>query len=247
MTSNGLFVWSAGSGSWSGSEPTETRKPKVPPTTLAMVKSHAGKIDGAKIAPASYMRLAESIGLVSPATEDIKVQMVIAGLGLTILDFSRVDDYLYEQSLKLSDQHKHWVWEPARQADAETLSKTSAPWHLSSTMGYIYNQQYKLPIPADAVQVMSKVKAEMPDAIFMVSNFEVLPKYKPDPFLAVTTPKLLEAEKIYIVYQWDEPGFFNTNMGYPTTGATAQVATKPVGDYLSWMSPMAIGLWFVRV
>ena len=44
----------------------------------------------------------------------------------------------------------------------------------------------------------------MPEAMLIVSDYETV---KPDPFLAVTTPALLAAGKIWIVAVWDEPNF----------------------------------------
>lgn len=72
-------------------------------------------------------------------------------------------------------------------------------------MGWVSaNSQYARRIPERVIGTIAKILEREPDAVLLVSDFEVA---KPDPFLAITTTKLLEAGKVWIVEQWDEPAW----------------------------------------
>ncbi len=206
-SSGGSFLVSDGSGhlvSWAGVNDgtAETRSAKTPGITLHEVKSKAHKIPVSEIPTAAYMRSAKSIGLDSPAIAEAKLAEIIVNHGFAIYDYANVDNYLYHEALKQGTQMR-WVWKPLRDADMKPAAQEA--WSTWDGMGRISaNSIYARAIPERVLGKVECLLTEMPDAIFMVSDYEV---QRPDPFLAVTTPKMLSAHRIFIVDQWDEPGF----------------------------------------
>jgi hypothetical protein len=81
-------------------------------------------------------------------------------------------------------------------------------------MGFISPNEYAQSVPYRVLGEMKVLMEAVPEALFLISDYEAI---KPDPFLAVTTEKLLGAGKIWIVSQWDEPGF-----GVAEDGAVAR-------------------------
>lgn len=199
--SNMTWLWSAGGGRIFTALPAaETRKPKSPLMTIAMVRSGAHTLTQDELAPAAYLKLAKSVGLESAATDEARVLSAIAELNLPVYNFERVDEYLYEQALKHGAKVR-WVWKPMRDTDAKAVADVS--W-VESKSGFIYGAQYQNKIPENVIERVALVLTKLPDAAFLVSDYEVV---KPDPFLAVTTKKLAAEGKVWIIAQWDNPGF----------------------------------------
>ena len=176
----------------------EGRKPDARGPSLIQVKQSAARLTAAQLAPANYIALARSVGVDGPA-EEAAILDAIHEADLSVYDFDKVDGYLYRQAL--TGTAVHWVWKPLRDKDVKPVAQ--APWSQTG-VGIVYAKLYTRKVPMSVLTEMKAVLATMPDAMFLVSDYEVI---KPDPFLAVTTPKLLAAGKIWIVDQWDEPGF----------------------------------------
>jgi hypothetical protein len=201
LTAGGTLT-ADGTWHWNG-VPTETRSKKTPSYTIAQVRNAAYRVRSSDLAPAAYISLAKSIHLSSAATDEARMLDVIAAQDLKIFDFKKVDSYLYHQALEMGTNVR-WVWKPMREDDQKASERSS--WQ-TSEIGFVYPTLYTRKIPVRILETVAKVLKEMPDAIFMVSDFEVI---KPDPFLAVTTQKLLEAHKLWIIANWDEPGYVDT-------------------------------------
>ena len=179
----------------------ETRKDDGHGPTLAMVHKAAHAVDSSRMAPLQYVSMARSIGAVVQADE-AELLAAIHEANLETYDFTMVDNYLYRQALKQGAEMR-WVWKPVAEKDVEPLTKANT-WRVEPNVGIVFPKTYSQKIPFRALVEMGLVLDKMPDAIFLVSDYEVV---KPDPFLAVTTLKLLVANKVWIVDQWDEPTF----------------------------------------
>ncbi len=121
---------------------------------------------------------------------------------LTVYDFHQVDEYLWRQASRMKSNTR-WVWKPLREKDSHLMVDIGLRGQTESA-GYLLSDLYARRVPMKVLADMKAIMEKMPDAVFLVSDFEVI---KPDPFLAVTTQKLLQAGKLWIIDQWDEPGF----------------------------------------
>lgn len=198
---------SAGWVACGGGPPYENRKDDGKGPTLVQVKSAAKKLTAEQLPPAEYITIAKSVGLDGPIIEQAKILDLIDDIGLHVYDFRRVDDYLYRQALR-QGTNVRWVWKPIRKRDNEAISNQLLVGR--DGVGMVYPKTYAQPLPVSALKLMKQIECEMADVVFLVSDYEVV---KPDPFLAITTKSLLDAGKIWIVYQWDEPNF---NDGVPS-------------------------------
>jgi hypothetical protein len=192
-TATGALV-SCGSGAtfnehWPG---LETRKDNGRGITLAALKTSGHTVS---LAPAGYIQAAKQIGL---EPEEAEILQAINDAGLRVYDFKKVDDYLYREALKQSTRTR-WVWKPMREADLKNV------WNdCKDTTGCVYATQYDKEVPLRAIADAKRILDCAPAALFLISDYETV---KPDPFLAVTTKRLLSQGKIWIIDQWDEPGF----------------------------------------
>lgn len=202
------YITSDGTNYWYPGVPAETRKPHVPMLTIAAVRDASRSLSHAELAPTEYLTLAKSVGLTSAATDEARVLDVIDQIGLKVYDFGKVDEYLYGHALKQGAQ-AHWVWKPMREADLKEVQESGASLRVTKE-GLVYPKQYSHKIPERVLLDVCNLLETMPDAVLLVSDYEVI---KPDPFLAITTKKLLNEGKVWIVEQWDEPGF--TEKGQP--------------------------------
>lgn len=203
MVSNGL-TWGTGSTLFVNAVPLETRKLKTTLPTIADVKLSAKLVSNSELAPAQYLKLAKAVSLESAATDEAQVLDAIHIHGFKLFDYDRVDDFLYNQALHMK-ANTRWVWKPAREKDLKAVNDSgAATWSTQSGMGFVYPQAYAQKVPARILEDMACLIAEIPDAIFLVSDFAVI---KPDPFIAVTTPRLLKENRIFIFGQWGEPTF----------------------------------------
>jgi hypothetical protein len=182
--------------------PFETRKRIPAAPTIASLHQAALRFTRADLAPAGYLKLAHDLGV---PTDEASILEAIEHNQLEVFDYQRVDAYLYNQALKEGAKVR-WVWKPARQMDEKKLiSHTGASLGGDiQNVGYLYGKVYTKRVPMQVMATMKAVLDCVPDALFLISDFEVP---KPDPFLAVTTPPLLEDGKIWIVQVWNEPGF----------------------------------------
>ncbi len=167
-----------------------------PPIMLAAVRSSAKPIR-ASLAPVAYLELARSINLDSAATDEIRLTEAILHQGLTVYDAHLVDEYLTDKAEAIS-VNTRWVWKALRKVDEPERGAQD----LNGIM--VLSTVYRHPVPATALAKVKELLDEMPDASFFVSDYETV---KPDPFLIVTTKRLMEAGKGFIIDQWDEPGF----------------------------------------
>lgn len=219
IVSNGIIdfpttmTWSAGGSVWNcanaqgftiscgGGPSFETRKDDGKGPTLLQVKYSAKALALRDLPPTEYVALAKSVGVDGPVIEQAKMLEAIHALDLHVYDWHKVDDYLYRKALR-QGTNVRWVWKPVSSKDTKALSDISTL--TKEGVGMIYAKTYDRPLPVRILKHMKEIECEMPDALFLVSDYEVV---KPDPFLAITTKSLIEAGKIWIVDQWDEPGF----------------------------------------
>jgi hypothetical protein len=189
---------------------TRTLDDKGP--TLTQVDYSAVELKDAELAPTAYLKLAKEVKLDSAPVDEAQMLQTIHDHHFRVYDFDKVDNYLYRQALKMGTRVR-WVWKPAREADLKQVQSAG----YSNTKGIVYGKLYAQRIPGRILEDLRCVLAEMPEAIMLVSDFEAV---KPDPFLAITTPKLLAEGKLWIVDRWDEPGFEDGG----------KVGGKPAGD-----------------
>jgi hypothetical protein len=173
--------------------------------TLAQVKSGARLILNTSLAPPEYTKLAQSIEMTPSASADeADLERTIHDIGIKVYDYHQVDEYLWRLALRQKSPSE-WVWKGLRSKDADAVHALTERTH--STSGTVASQQYGRKVPLAAMQTVADVLAKVgPDTkpMFLVSDYETL---RPDPFLAVTTLRLLDAGKIWIIAVWDEPGF----------------------------------------
>lgn len=190
----------------------ETRKDDGKGPTLAQVKYSALPVSEKSLAPANYLAVAKSIGLdPSAPSDEAQLLSTLRQHGFRVYDFTKVDNYLYRQALRQSARTR-WVWKPARAADLKVAQSSSSRYYLKPGLGVVFPAQYAKRIPIEALTDMKCVLDSLKEAAFFISDYEVV---HPDPFLAVTTPRLLEEGKIWIIDQWDEPGFQEKPVSVP--------------------------------
>lgn len=196
-------------GASSAQWPISTRTFIGPMPSLQQIRLEAKPIPVASLAPAAYLKLAMKINLESATTDEIRMLDAIYGLNLKTYDFSKVDDYMYRKAVE-SRSPTRWVWKPMRESDKSKTDKAIglATWRrpakVANDFGVLSVDLYARAIPARVLETVASVLAKLPDALFVVSDYEAT---KPDPFLAVTTQKLLDEGKIWIIDVWAEPGF----------------------------------------
>jgi len=179
----------------------ETRRPILPTPTISSVLKTA-KLVSLEGQPAGhYLRAAKAVGFESPATDEAELLGAIKTHGLPVYDFAKVDEYLYNQALQMK-AYTRWVWKPMRKED---LAVTGAERRQDGA-GIIYPTVYAKAVPERVLEDIACLVDDAADLklVFLVSDFEVLKFYSND---SATTEKLLGEGKIFIVEQWDEPGF----------------------------------------
>lgn len=177
--------------------------PTGPLLSLEQVKLTARAVPSAALAPAAYMKLAMRIKLESAGIDEARVLDALHQLDMKTYDYDRVDEYLYRQALKQGTQVR-WVWKPMRDSDMESIKTSSSFGVVTQGFGMLFYKLYGKAIPARVLNTAETILAKVPDALFLVSDYEVL---RPDPFLAVTTKKLIDENKLWIIDVWAEPGF----------------------------------------
>lgn len=202
-------AWISGSGglSWA---PFEPRKPKLPYQTIAQVRASRVPVAKSSLAPAAYLKLAKDIGLESASTDEAKLAQVLADRDIKPYDFDRVDAYLYKKAEAASDKTTsyRWVWKAMRPKDQHMIvvygDAAAGANAFYEGMGLVRSDLYKHAIPARVLETVACILDDFPEAVLLISDYEVV---RPDPFLAITTPKMLSAHRIFIVDSWDEPTF----------------------------------------
>ena len=190
-------TWTTG---FAGGVPTETRKLDGRGPTLKEIRYSAAKLSEKDLAPAGYYKLAKAVGVeISP--EEAQLIDAIYDADLHIYPFDKVDNYLYRQALK-QGTNVRWVWKPTNTKGLKEVE--GASWRTIPNAGFVYPKVYSQRLPKRVLEEMKVILDKDPEALFLVSDYEVI---KPDPFLAVTTAKLLAADKLWIIDQWDEPTF----------------------------------------
>jgi|SRR5579863_1188314 len=227
ITSSGNLIWNAAApttitsggwtcaidstGNWSSSCSQAAATPAPPRNyhhwKLAEVKASAKPAD-AKLIPATYLKHAEEIGLESPATENAKTLVALQKLGVKIYNEQSVSEYLYGKVREMKSPNMIWVWRPMRLADYQAFTKSQLRPATGNAYGgsYVWTQ-YQKAIPERVVELAAMVLKELPEANFIVSDYEVK---RPDPFLAVTTPGMASLGQLYIIACWDEPAYTET-------------------------------------
>ena len=102
----------------------ETRPLDDKGPTLIQVEYSAVPMDQAKLAPASYLKLAKEIKFDSASTDEAQILQTIYSDHLRVYEFDKVDNYLYRQALQMGTRMR-WVWKPMRQLDLDTLATKS--------------------------------------------------------------------------------------------------------------------------
>lgn len=201
--------------------PAETRKADTPGPTLAQVKQAAWLVPAKMVASPTYLKVAKSVGLDSAAIQESNLLQALKDREVKVYDFDKVDQYLYRKALK-QGANMRWVWKPMRTADMKAVENSSTRYQDIAGMGFVHPVEYTHPIPERVLDLAGCLLDDVKDSIFFVSDYSVI---HPDPFLAVTTPKLLEAHKVYIVAAWDEPTF--EDGGTPLiVSTTRQIASR---------------------
>lgn len=197
------LCWQVVNGGTGSSVVTADRRKLTPIVTVKHVDASRLPISRAHLAPASYIKLAHVIDMDAPSVSEARMLEALTDLAIPAYDFDKVDAYLQQQAAKVS-QNAYWVWHPMRRKDANSMNVTGYT-HWSETTGNIdASKIYSRQLPEDAMLVAASILAKMPEAIFLVSDYEIK---RPDPFLAVSTTDLLSAGKLWVVARWDEPGF----------------------------------------
>lgn len=179
----------------------EVAKVVGPGISISQVKSSAKRLTADLLAPATYVKLASSIGLHSSATDEARVLDAIEDLGLTVFDWNKVNNFLTHQAFQQGSKTR-WVWTGMREADVEVMRKSNQNGQVIDQVGFMLPSQYDKRIPERVLARVAEILEKVPDAVLLCSDFAVL---KPDPFLAITTARLMEQHKIYVIFQWDEP------------------------------------------
>lgn len=211
---NGSVHYSRNGGALDIKAASAERRFVGPIPTLQQIRLDAKPIPEALLAPTEYLKLAFKVGLQSAATDEVRLLEAIYSLGLKTHDFAKVDEYLYRKALDdkaINDKATtRWAWKPLRESDqkvtndAINLAAWRRPAVVSNNMGQLSFDLYARTIPARVLENIASVLARLPDAVFVVSDYEAV---KPDPFLAVSTRKLLVEGKLWIIDVWAEPGF----------------------------------------
>jgi hypothetical protein len=185
------------------------RKPRN--ITLAMLNASAKPISEARLAPASYVKLAGEIGMQSASVDEAKLADAINQLGLSVYDFSQVDDYLLNKAHAVGP-NVEWGWKPLRHKDLEKFAGGDIHSYADTT-SYVFRSVYGNEVPTRVLLEAKAILERFPDAVFMISDYETI---KPDPFLAVTSIDLLSNGKLWIIDRWDEPNFGKEDAHYLT-------------------------------
>jgi hypothetical protein len=194
VTCNSQQCWTT-NGQLAETRPFDKKGP-----TLEQVEESAVELPRDQLAPSSYLALAKEVKLESPSSDEAQMLNTIFDHEFHVYSFDKVDNYLYRQALSHGTQMK-WGWKPMRAAD---LKEVQSIGNVPVTNGVVFTKLYAQRVPTRILEDVKCVLDEVPNAVFLVSDFESV---KPDPFLAVTTPKLLSEGKLWIVDRWDEPGF----------------------------------------
>jgi hypothetical protein len=170
--------------------------------TLAQVDGSAVELKQVDIPSATYIALAKEVKLDAASEDEAEMLNTIFDHEFHVYNFDKVDNYLYRQALEKGVQMK-WGWKPLRSEDLNVLADMGSAM-LPADNGVVFKKQYARRVPARILEDVRCVRAEMANAVFLVSDFEHV---TPDPFLAISTPKLLQQGKLWIVDRWDEPTF----------------------------------------
>lgn len=178
----------------------DTRKYAGPGPSLMQVKHSGVKLTRQQLAPSAYVTLARMIGADKQAEEAILLDAIDTA-GLKVYDFDKVDGYLMREARKRGPNFR-WLWKPMRDKDLKIVRTLQQ--NIPQSAGIIDWQIYSQQIPMQAMVHAKAIIDQIQDAVFFVTDYEAV---KPDPFLAVSTRNLLEGGKLWIIDQWDEPGF----------------------------------------
>lgn len=201
-SSNGAILWGGG-GNSSSFVTTPTRKvgPELPVPTIQEIRLHTKAVAELPLASAAYLKLAMKIGLRSAATDELEILGVIHDVDLRVYNLSKVDQYLQDKASRAAP-NTYWVWKALRKGDLDHIMATGTRFR--DGLGIVYPSAYSHAVPQRVLEHVAAILEKLPEATFLISDYETI---KPDPFMAITTPTLLGEGKIWIVDQWDEPGF----------------------------------------
>lgn len=186
-TSNAVLVSDAGATRWFTFPAVAEVGPVPRPAVLKLVQK--------EIPPADYLEVAASIGATG-VVEEGQILRAIDSLGLADFDGPAVNRYLtWQASLK----NQRWIWRPLRANDAAKVSGRNY-WATASVDPTLYARA----VPVNVLAHVKAIAERIPNAIVLVSDYATI---KPDPFLAITTEALLRDGRVWIVAEWDEPGF----------------------------------------
>lgn len=213
----GNIMWLSNGGSVFNMEP----KPVARPQSAKLLRQD--------IAPPSYIELAKAAGAMGSA-EVANLEARLQSLNLPVFDVADVSLYMTYQAGKLG---MSWGWKPLRDGDV-ALVRQAIDLHDGGLS--LEGRAYTRAIPSDVLETVKAVTAELPKAVFLVSDYG---DRRPDPFLAVTTERMLMDGRIWIIAEWDEPGFYRkpatvTNLSTKATPGVRtaaprveQAATRP--------------------
>lgn len=205
------LTWITGSGtggrviSWRDDQLVETRtfKGKGPDLaelrSRAMVRTAGLRANGA---PVGYVTLAKFVGA-KVSNEEAVITDAIKDLGLPVYGFAEVDEFLARKALS-QGTNARWVWKPLATDGLTGITAAGMAWSNRAGVGIIAHKLYPQLVPMSALATLKSIIALVPNVLPLISDYEVM---KPDPFMAITTSELLAAGKIWIIAQWDEPGF----------------------------------------
>jgi hypothetical protein len=168
--------------------------PMDPPTKTAVLEREGGP-------DAEYCALAESIGLQTPEVLQTQLEAFLRENFIEVYDNEKVAAYMgnviARESARTGKAYQ-WFWSSLRQSDAKMVKHANLRAHGTS---HYRTDRYMKSIPWPVLQVIKLITDRFGDRVALfVSDYE---ETKPDPFLAVTAPRL----PLYVIERWDEPSF----------------------------------------
>jgi hypothetical protein len=157
------------------------------------------KLTPQQVAPMSYIELAKEAGALG-AAESAEIDQSLESLNLPVFNIRDVSDYMTDDAARHG--HSSWGWRPLRDGDSDLVD--SASKKMAGRSIGLDSRPYARQIPTDVLETVRLVAGALPKAVFLVSDYE---DPKPDPFLAVTTPRMIQDGRVWVIADWDEPGF----------------------------------------
>lgn len=194
-----------------------TNKKVVPETVQSVAKPQDPLLEQVslddEIDEACYQeqkRLWKELDHTPPSFIEARLIRFLKKKGIKVYKEEQVYRFLTDKYGPETPRHySSWQWRPMRTQDI--LQSSEYPGILWGNVDRARNGKnpfvivYNLAIPVPVLQIAEKIKREVPEVKFYVSDLHRESEVNaPDPFLACFIPG---SAQIYIVAHWDEPGF----------------------------------------